>query len=173
MAKNKRFSLFDRKFRIHPAHYMIQCSLATVYIIILLMGFELFTQTALIATLGATAFIVFVRPRSYTSRPRVVIGGYLIGAGSGVLMHIMTGFHFLDWLFVFHEAEFIFFAGLGVGISIFLMAITNTEHPPGAALALSLVLSPWNIATLALICVSVMLLVVVRVLLGKWLINLM
>ena len=44
------------------------------------------TQTVLIASLGASAFIAFAVPRSLHSDPRHLIGGYVVGLVSGVAM---------------------------------------------------------------------------------------
>ena len=41
------------------------------------------------------------------------------------------------------EESVVLFGGLAVGVSIFVMVITDTEHPPAAAVALGFVISPW------------------------------
>lgn len=44
--------------------YALQCSLATVVVLILLVALDAVTQTVLIAALGASSFIAFAVPRS-------------------------------------------------------------------------------------------------------------
>ena len=84
----------------------------------------------MVASLGATAFIVFAMPKSITAKPRNIVGGYLIGILAGTLITLVP-----DTLFGLPSILY----SLAVGLSIFGMTITDTEHPPasGAALAVS------------------------------------
>ena len=65
-------------------NYLYQSFLATVivFIILLLLTVE---HAVVIASIGATAFIVFTMPRNITAKPRRVIGGHLVGLLSGSL----------------------------------------------------------------------------------------
>jgi CBS-domain-containing membrane protein len=65
-------------------NYFYQSFLATVvvFIVLLLLNME---HAVVIASIGATAFIVFTMPRNITTAPRRVIGGHLIGLFSGSL----------------------------------------------------------------------------------------
>ncbi len=66
--------------------YTLQCGLAGVVVLILLLVLDAVTQTVLIAALGASAFIAFAVPRSLHSGLRHMIGGYAIGIIAGCLM---------------------------------------------------------------------------------------
>ena len=81
-----RLDLDDRLTTDNIRRYAIQCSLATVVVLILLIALDTVSQTVLIAALGATAFIAFAVPRSVVSSPRCLIGGYLVGMFAGALM---------------------------------------------------------------------------------------
>ncbi|HHE04885.1 MAG TPA: HPP family protein, partial [candidate division WOR-3 bacterium] len=49
------------------------------------------------------------------------------------------------------KIHYVIFGALSVGISLFLMAITDTEHPPAAGMALGLVINTWDYNTLLFI----------------------
>jgi CBS-domain-containing membrane protein len=40
---------------------------------------------AIIASIGASSFLVFAAPEAYSSRPRSLIGGYCVGILTGVI----------------------------------------------------------------------------------------
>jgi len=71
---------------------MLQSLLATIVLTIILYFENIFTRTAIIASLGATTFIIFAMPKYATAQLRRVIGGYIIGI-------IVGGFLFLYCLF--------------------------------------------------------------------------
>ena len=134
----------------HIRRYALQCSLATVVVLILLVALDAVTQTVLIAALGASTFIAFAVPRSLVSSPRCMIGGYLVGIVSGTLMSTLNvAFEFSD--VVLTHVSLIVFAALATGLAMFLMVVTRTEHPPAAALALGLVFNQWSAVTLLVV----------------------
>ncbi len=145
-----RLDLDDRLTTHNIRRYALQCSLATVVVLILLVALDAVTQTVLIAALGATTFIAFAMPRSPISSPRCLIGGYLVGIFAGTLMSTLnasTGFSDI----VLTHVSLIVFGALATGIAMFLMVVTKTEHSPAAALALGLVLNEWSGLTLLVI----------------------
>jgi len=66
----------------------------------------------------------------------------------------------------------IVFGALAVGIAIFIMAVTNTEHPPGAGIALGLVINPWTWVTIIFIFCAIIWLTSVRKILKPYLMDL-
>ena len=81
----KQLDLDDRLRRENLNRYFLQCTLAGVVVLILLLVLDAFTQTVLIAALGASTFIAFAVPRSLHSDPRHMIGGCLVGIVVGCL----------------------------------------------------------------------------------------
>lgn len=94
---------------------------------------DLTSISALIAPFGATVLILFEYPRGPFSTPRSYVLGHLIGATVGLLC-----------------LEFIPYQALGIGIacglSLCLMKLTRTMHPPagGTALVVILTQQPWS-----------------------------
>lgn len=136
--------LLDRRFRRHVLRYLLQCGLAMVAILMVLQFPNILLHTAVLGALGASAFIVFTMPQTRSARPRVFIGGYVIGIAVGGLFCLLSQAPWLLPLFVRPEQTRIVLSALSVGLAIFLMVITNTEHPPAAGVALGLVLNPWD-----------------------------
>lgn len=80
----------------------------------------------IIASLGATAVLLFAVPHGALSQPWPVIGGHLISAFIGVTCHK-------------YLPETAISAGLGVGLSVGAMYYLRCIHPPGGATALAAV----------------------------------
>jgi len=166
--------IVDAKFRPHVGRYVLQCALATVAIMVVLALMDAVAQTALIAALGASAFIAFTMPRAHVSEPRYLVGGYLIGVVVGVVFGLTYRHLGVSAEGVGLHLAPIILGGLAVGLSIFLMVILNAEHPPAAGIALGLVVNKtWDAHTVALILGSVVALCLVKRLLRRWLINLL
>ena len=64
-------------------------------------------------------------------------------------------------------------AAVSVGISIFFMVLTNTEHPPAAGTILGLVVGGWTLPAVIFILTGVAILSIVHVLLKPRLVNLL
>lgn len=153
---------FDSHFRLDDLkRYGLQCGLAGIGVLMLLLVLNTVTQTVLIASLGASAFIVFAVPRSLHSDPRHLIGGYVVGMISGVAMGSLYSLFALDGG-VWDHATMIIFGALAISLAMFAMVVTRTEHPPAAALALGLVLNEWDLVTLLVVLVGVIGLSVIK-----------
>ena len=76
----------QRKIGLH--YFILQSFLAGVAVFIIL-SFLTLRQSIMVASLGATAFIVFAMPKSITAKPRNIVGGYLIGILAGTLITLV------------------------------------------------------------------------------------
>jgi len=164
--------LFDPKFRERPLRYLAQCSLAFVAILSVLTFLNLAKQTTMVASFGASTFIVFAMPSSWSAQPRGLVGGYLVGSlvGSG-----LSGL--LSWAALRHHSldgthAVVLFAALSVGLCMYLMVITNTEHPPAVGIALALVVNPWDRSTVLFLLLAASILALFHQLCRAWLIDL-
>ncbi len=81
---------FDKKFRKNVHRYIFQCVLATLTVLAVLVFLNVLTETAIIAALGASAFIVFTMPNTYSSDPRRLIGGYIVGIIVGIICNYIS-----------------------------------------------------------------------------------
>ncbi|MFD2164329.1 HPP family protein [Paradesertivirga mongoliensis] len=78
----------------------------------------------LIGSFGASSVLIYGIVNSPLAQPRNLIGGHLISAFVGVSVHLLVADNL--WLA----------AALSVSVSIVLMQMTKTLHPPGGATAL-------------------------------------
>ena len=137
------FRLFDPKLRTNLASYIIQCLLATVSLVVILAFQDILASSGVfgadlvvVAAIGSTAFVVFIMPHRETATTRHVIGSHVIAV---VVRSVMSNFD-TAVLSVILQSPVAFplalEGALSVGLATFLMAATNTEHPPAADTAL-------------------------------------
>ena len=129
-------------------NYMIQSILAMVAIFIVLLVLSL-EHAVVIASIGASAFVVFAMPNNVSSRPRSLIGGQLVG--------LLVGSIFGLFMFDSSIGQMLAYS-FAVGTSIFLMVVLDMEHPPAAGTALGVAITGFsNEVALALITSSIIL----------------
>ncbi|MFQ6004847.1 MAG: HPP family protein [Woeseia sp.] len=157
----ERLGLENRLRRENISRYSLQCGLAGIVVLALLLVLDAVTQTVLIAAFGASAFIAFAVPRSLHSGPRNMIGGYLVGIVAGTLMGAVGALFRLSDPIIAHTVM-VLFGALATAIAMFFMVITKTEHPPAAALALGLVLNEWDLLTLVVVIIGIVALSIIK-----------
>jgi len=155
-----RWRLVDSKFRHNKLQYVLQTLLAVITIMVVLLALDSVQQTVLIASLGASTFIAFAMPRSYPSRPRYMIGGYCVGTVVGCLLSLLS-IGLADQVGLDRRTTQIVCGAVATGLAFFLMVLTDTEHPPAAALALGYVLNEWQLDTVVVVLGGVTALAVV------------
>jgi len=132
----------DRKFAKSPFSYVLQCSLVGACVLILLALLDVQRDGAVVACLGASAFIAFTMPQKRTAAPRVLIGGYVMALVAALLCSCADVLPFVpDLSAAVGGPAYTLLAGLTVALAVIWMSITNTEHPPAAGLALGLFIS--------------------------------
>lgn len=166
-------NFFDGKFSQNKMRYLSQCLLATGSAMMVLMVLNTIANEVVIASLGASCFIAFCMPHHRASSPRLMIGGYIVGICVGTLCCWLSSIVFSNPDSCGYVYCSVIFGGLAVGLAMFLMVITNTEHPPAASLALGFVLSTWQPLTVAVALVEIILLCVLKRLLKPLLMNLL
>lgn len=166
-----RWRLIDTKFRQNRGRYLLQTALATLTILLVFLLLDQVSQTVMIVSLGASAFIAFALPRSYHSKPRYIIGGYLVGTVVGCTLSVLS--LALAWLsgLSIHTAHVVG-GSLAAGLAFFVMVTTETEHPPGAALAVGYVLNEWDAGTVAVMLTGAVVLSAVKEMLRSRLMDL-
>ncbi len=155
--KRPAWRLLDPNFQTNASLYAAQCMLATVAIFAVLLVLDSVTQTVLVASLGASSFIAFTMPHVEASRPRYLLGGYLMGTLTGCTMSLLGDLFFVDL-----PAASLVLAALATGSAIFLMVITDTEHPPAAALALGYALNDWNGLTVGVVFAGILAIAMIK-----------
>ena len=164
--------LIDIKVKENLWRYLSQCFLAALTIFVILLFLDILNEAAIIAALGASAFIVFTMPTKYSSEPRRLIGGYIVGVLIGCSFYFLSISNEFASLFGNQQLSLAIFASLAVGIAMFIMAVTNSEHAPAAGIALGLVLNEWDYVTIIFILGAILWMAGVRKLLKPLLMDL-
>ncbi|MFQ5963426.1 MAG: HPP family protein [Candidatus Scalinduaceae bacterium] len=165
--------VFDENFRSNKLRYILQCILATLSISVILLLFDTMTNAIIIAALGSSAFVTFTMPKAQVSRPRFMIGGYIVGIVVGLVCYYLSTMPLLTNISIIQETSRVVFGALAVGLAIFVMVITDTEHPPAAGLALALILNEWNYMAIVVTMVGIISLSVIKTMLRSILENLL
>jgi CBS-domain-containing membrane protein len=139
------------EFRTHWKYYTLQSLLATVSIGLVLFFLTL-ENAVVVASIGASTFIVFAMPKSITSEPRNLIGGHMIGLINGSLFALIP--HSTPVLSIIVYA-------LAVGVSIFIMVVVDMEHPPASGTTLGVAIAgfSWSVAIALITAVIVLTLI--------------
>ena len=164
--------LFDKKFKKNTFKYILQCFLATLTILAVLIFLDVLNEAALISALGASAFIVFTMPTQYSSDPRRLIGGYIVGVFVGLIFFIISQSEIKNILGFSNMTTLIVFGAIAVGFAILIMAVTNTEHAPAAGIALGLVINQWDYLTIIFIVLAIIWLTSIRLILKGYMMDL-
>lgn len=163
--------IFDLKFRKNFTYYIFQSLLAIIALLFILFFLDVVTHTAIIASLGATVFIVFAMPNNKTAKPRNIIGGHLIGTIIGFLcFYCASALHFSFHLQYINgdPLQKIILPAIGVGLVTFLMVLFDAEHPPAAGTTLGIIIQGWSYSTLLVILITTILLSIFHLLLKPW-----
>ena len=144
----RSFIKMAEEFRLYWKHYVLQSILATCSVFIVLYFLSL-QEAVIIASIGATAFIVFTMPNNITAQSRNVIGGHLIGLFYGFLFSLIPHSALTFSILIY---------SLAVGASIFTMVVTDTEHPPAAGTALGVVITGIRLDVLITVVMSIIIL---------------
>ena len=136
-------------------------------------------KTAIVVGIASSAFTIFVVPNSVAATPRKVIGGHLLAALIGTIIALLLQSPFLIEIVLEKRYILDMAAALSVGVGIFVMVVTNTEHPPAAGTSLGLVIQccqpsvgvDWS--SISFILVSALLLSIVRIALRDRMVNLL
>ena len=142
----------DAEFRQCWKNYVLQSMLATGALFIVLYFLSM-QHAVIIASLGATAFIVFATPDSITAQGRNVIGGHIVGLLCGFLFSQIPHSSLLLSIMVY---------SLAVGASIFIMVVTDTEHPPASGTALGVAMTGITLNVLIVVVASIVILAVIH-----------
>ena len=156
--------VLDQYIHSRWAHYVFQCGLAAVSLVFILLIGDTVFKTAIVVGIASSAFTVFVIPDSVAATPRKVVGA---------IISLSIQFTGLDALSEDKRFFIDIMAALSVGVGIFVMVVTNTEHPPAAGTSLGLVFYGFDWASIVFIILSALLLSLVRVALRPKMINLL
>ena len=152
----------DPGFAAHPWRFVWQAGLASLALLAVLMFADSLSSAAIAAGLASSVVIIFINPSNRTARIRSVIGGHWVALvlGSVFSLVLFAGpvEAFLDTVPLVQVLSY----ALVVGLAILVMAVTNTEHPPAAGIAIGMASREWEAAVFGSIIGAVVVLAVVK-----------
>ncbi|MFC1860090.1 HPP family protein [Chloroflexota bacterium] len=157
-------NLIDKSFVRDPKHYLLQ-SLLAVVVIVVIFYFEVLPHIVIAISLGGSAFIVFTMPSRATTRK--LVGGHIIGLICGSIFYFLFFTGPLAELAANERLITILAYALAVGLCIFLMTITNTEHTPAVSSALGIVSDGWSYQVVLSVLLFAVSLAIIRKLLHR------
>jgi CBS-domain-containing membrane protein len=162
--------LLDRHFLRRKERYLLQAALAAVALAAVLAVESALSSAAVVTAVASSALIIFTVPHSRMSRPRRVLGGHAVAIVIGLLAAALLH----EGLGEPYETNLVtgIAAALAVGVSMLVMAATDTEHPPAAGTVLGLTLAPDPLGSGLLVIAAAAALSAVRTLCRRWLIDL-
>jgi|TARA_B110000263_G_C15117370_1_gene422671 CBS domain-containing membrane protein len=98
-----------------------------------MVGADLLSRLFLVGSFGASAVLLYGAPQADFSQPRNLLGGHILSAIIGVSVNAFLPF------------DMALLGALAVSLSILVMHLTRTLHPPGGATALIAVIGGTNI----------------------------
>lgn len=121
------------KFKRLWKYYVLQSLLAGAVVLVLVAALGR-DKMVTVASIGASAFIVFAMPKSVSAQTRNVIGGHLVGLACGALCYLIEQPCFVEY-------------PLAVTMAMFLMVALDVEHPPAAGTALAMTINEglWDV----------------------------
>lgn len=152
--------------------YLFQAGLASLALLAILLIEQGVSDGIIVVTIASSTATVFVIPHSIAASSRRVIGGHvmsvLVGLALWGVLQLITGDA--------NNASNIqidIFGAAAVGMSVLVMATTNTEHPPAAGTAFGIIVAGFSITFIAFILSAAVILSLVRVILRDRLQNLL
>lgn len=103
--------------------------LICIFVLLLLTNYT--NAPWLMASLGGSCVLVFVVWNAPLSQPRNIIGGHLVSAFIGLVLYSTLGSSMLS-------------ISLGVGLTIFFMALLGIIHPPAGANPIIIILGGYS-----------------------------
>ena len=156
--------------RVRP--YVVQATLASLALLAILLIEQGVSDGIIVVTIASSTATVFVVPHSIASSPKRVIGGHVVSVMAALflwmILHLLTGDA--------HTASNLqidIFGAAAVGLSVLVMATTNTEHPPAAGTAFGIIVGGFSFTFIAFILSAAVILSVVRAILRDRLQNLL
>lgn len=143
----------------HWRAYLLQSAAAslTLFICLLILNIQ---HIAVVASIGATAFIVFALPKTQSAQFRNVIGGHSIGLLAGTFWSLWPSESLLVSSLFYSAA---------VGTTFIAMLVFRRVHPPAGGTALGVAVSGFSAGVGLAVIVSIIILSFARIVMFRFL----
>jgi hypothetical protein len=158
LRKRAALNLVDPKFRRSYRQYLFQASLATVSMIAILLFVDSLSTAAIAAGLGSSRVGIFINSTGATSRVHSVAGGHTLALLLGSISSFISFAGSIESFIADHSGSPAVVMGIFVGLLILAMAVTATERPPAAGIAIGMFSHEWTLEVFEAILGNIVLL---------------
>ena len=168
---DKEFHLIDPIFFKKRSRYFFQSVIASIALFLVLIVGDNIARGAIIAGIAGTTALISFAPHSYAASTRRVVGGHTLAVLVGSFSIFLLSLFSIDYN---SASEIIIYlnSSICIGILIILMGILNCEHAPSAGCLLGLTYGGVDFNSVAFIILSAIILAFIRIILLKWIRNL-
>ena len=159
--------LLDPKFRRHYRQYIFQALLATAAMAVILLFVDSLSTAAIAAGLGSSVVGIFINPSGTTARLRAVVGGHTMALLIGTVFSVIIFTGGMESFFTDNTQYLDLAMALSVGLLMLVMAVTDTEHPPAAGIAIGMTSRAWTPEVFGAILGALVLLSVIKLVLRR------
>ena len=130
--------LLDPKSHPRCKQYFLQTFLVFVAIATILPFVKSLSSATIAAGLGSSVVGIFNNPNGATARLRAMVGGHTMALLLGSALSFILFAGSIETLTVDHSQFHALIMALSVGLLFLVVAITDTEYPPAAGIAIGM-----------------------------------
>ncbi len=135
--------LLDPSFARNWRRFLRQSGLATAALVVAILAADFVSgpsiaRAVIVASVGSTAFVLFITPHSESATGRHVIGGHALGLLIGALFSFTAESFFPGGILGEIDLLTAVVSAIAVGVAMLAMAASDTEHPPAAGTVLAI-----------------------------------
>ena len=160
-----RWVWLDPGFAGAPLRFALQAGVAALVMLAILSYVDSLSSAAIAAGLASSVVGIFIGPSNQTARIRSVVGGHTVALVLGSVFSALLFFAPVESYLADRAILLNLSLALAVGLSMLLMAITDTEHPPAAGTALGMATREFDILIFLSIIGAVVLLAILKLVL--------
>ena len=149
-------------------YHVIQSFLAGIFITIIILVGETFSNNVINAAIGSSVALLFLHPKNRQNRFKSLVVGNLIAIITFILLHYIFLLFNQDLHISISDKNFHIFSGLSFFICLLVMTITNSEHVPAAGTSIGLSVNVLDFNLILFVIFSVLFLYVFKLILDKY-----
>ena len=158
----ERWVWLDPGFAGAPLRFAIQAGVAALVMLAILTFVHSLSSAAIAAGLASSVVGMFVSPSNPTAKIRSVVGGHCVALVLGSVFSVILFLGPVETYLADRSVVLNLSLAVAVGLSMLLMATTNTEHPPAAGTAIGMATREFDILIFLSIIGAVVMLAVIK-----------
>lgn len=149
-------------------YHVIQSLLAGIFITIIILVGETFSNNVINAAIGSSVALLFLHPKNRQNRFKSLVVGNLIAIVTFILLHYIFLVFNQDLYISISNKEFHIFSGIAFFVCLLVMTITNSEHVPAAGTSIGLSVNAFDLRLILFVVFSVLFLYAFKLVLDKF-----